>query len=279
MSAPADQSRQGGVVDAAAEYIAYQSIDVLLSLQNPRTKEPAELTFYVMGQVKELLFKLLWCEANRARDLLSAGELGEAVRALHRIERVQRVLESTWEALNTVTAHEFNAFREELGLASGAQSYMYRLLEFALGNKSARLAGLHLRTPGVADEMRLALRSPSLWDAAIGYLRRHTEVGAGIPAECEERDFTAEYQPRAEVEAVWAAVYRDPQAHPELCRLGEALTEVAYRFGMWRAAHLLAVERTLGNKPGTGGTAGVAWLRDRSAHRFFPELWSARSLL
>ncbi|MGW0210928.1 tryptophan 2,3-dioxygenase [Streptomyces sp. NPDC003233] len=260
-------------------YIDYQSIDVLLSLQNPRTDAPAELTFYVMGQVKELVFKLLVTEVNRTRDLLYEDRFDEALRTLRRIERVQRVLESTWEALGTITASEFNEFRDHLGEASGLQSYMYRQLEFCLGNKSPRLATAHLGVPGVAEQVELALRSPSLWDAAIAFLHRTPGRSVHLPAECLERDFATPYQPHPQVEAAWAEVYRAPGEHPKLYALGEALGEVSYRFGLWRTTHLLVVERILGNKPGSGGTTGVPWLRRSAEHRFFPELWSAKSLL
>ncbi|RBM17329.1 tryptophan 2,3-dioxygenase family protein [Streptomyces sp. PT12] len=116
-------------------YIGYHHVDVLLGLQHPRTGEPAELPFYITGQIQELLFKLLFTEVNRIRDLLLADDLDEALRHLRRVEGVQRVLTTTWESLSTITPTEFAAFRDQLGSASGVQSYMYRQLEFALGNK------------------------------------------------------------------------------------------------------------------------------------------------
>jgi tryptophan 2,3-dioxygenase len=39
------------------------------------------------------------------------------------------------------------------------------------------------------------------------------------------------------------------------------------------------VERQIGAKPGTGGSAGVEYLRSTLDKRFFPELWGLRSAL
>jgi tryptophan 2,3-dioxygenase len=81
------------------------------------------------------------------------------------------------------------------------------------------------------------------------------------------------------VEAVWLAVYQNRVRWPQAHRLAEALAELSYQFALWRANHLLVVERMLGSKPGTGGTSGLNWLRKVNEHRFFPELWSARTRL
>jgi tryptophan 2,3-dioxygenase len=59
--------------------------------------------------------------------------------------------------------------------------------------------------------------------------------------------------------------------------LGEALTEVADRFGDWRYLHLKAVQRTMGAKTGTGGSNGLAWLQRSMGRTVFPELWTART--
>jgi len=39
----------------------------------------------------------------------------------------------------------------------------------------------------------------------------------------------------------------------------------------------LTVERIIGAKRGTGGTAGVSYLQSTTAKRAFPELWSLRT--
>jgi tryptophan 2,3-dioxygenase len=264
----------GQYSEGSMPYIDYHSVDALLDLQNPRTSEPAELSFYIIGQVQELLFKLLFTEVNRVRDLLFDDRLDEALWFLRRAERVQRVLTASWEPVSTITPTEFAAFRDELGTASGFQSYMYRQLEFSLGNKSPRMAEAYKTVPWVHAQVEATLRAPSLYDAALALLRRRD---AGIPDECVERDFSQAYQPHPAVQEAWAEIYRSGSGNQELYVLAEALSELNYQFSRWRTTHLLTVERILGRKPGTGGTTGVEWLRKVAEYRFFPELWEVRS--
>ncbi len=258
-------------------YIDYQSITVLLSLQQPRSEEPAELSFYVLGQVKELLFKLLYEELTRVRSLLDADEVPQAIWVLRRVRKVAELLCSTWDVLGSLAPTEFNAFRDSLGQASGLQSYMYRMVEYVLGNKDPVLARPHQGVPGVAEQVRRALEEPSVYDAAVALLARR---GAPIGTAALRRDPGQPYEPSDEVERAWAGVYAAGKGpDDELFRLAEALMDVAEAMCRWRALHLLTVERIIGTKPGTGGTHGVAWLRRVSEHRFFPELWSARGRL
>ncbi|UNO44250.1 tryptophan 2,3-dioxygenase [Streptomyces sp. MST-110588] len=257
-------------------YIDYQSIDVLLSLQHPRSQAPSEPTFYILGQVKELLFKLVYEEMVRIRGLLEQDRVPDAVWALRRSRRVLELLVGCWDVLGTLAPTEFNAFRDHLGKASGFQSYMYRMVEYVLGNKVAELARPHRNVPHVNDAVQEALHSPSVYDAALALLARR---GADIPREHLQRDFSLPYEPSAHVERAWAEVYRAGDPTDPAFLLAEALMDVAEAACRWRAVHLLTVERVIGFKPGTGGTHGVAWLRRISEHRFFPELWAARGLL
>ena len=257
-------------------YIDYQSIDVLLSLQHHRTDAPGEPTFYAMGQVKELLFKLLHTELCRARRQLRDDAVREAVATLHRTQRVFELLAATWSVLDTLSPTEFAAFRDHLGEASGFQSYMYRRLEFVLGNKVEAMTRPHRGVPHVYRDVMADFRSPSLYDEALLLLHRR---GAALPADVLRRDWSRPYEPHPAVEAAWAAAYRDPRQDNELYQLAEALVGVAERFSAWRLHHLLTVEKVIGPKPGTGGTGGVEWLRRITGHRFFPELWTVRGTL
>jgi tryptophan 2,3-dioxygenase len=257
-------------------YIDYQSIDVLLSLQNPRSGAPAELTFYILGQVKELLFKLVYEELVRVRSLLDADGVHDAVWVLRRMRRVVELLTHSWDVLSTLTPNEFNAFRDHLEQASGVQSYMYRMVEYGLGNKMAVLSCPHRNVPDVHTQVQEALHAPSVYDAAVRFLARR---GADIPDTILDRDFSTPYQESPEVEQAWRDVYRSADHANPAYALAEALMDVAEGFSRWRSLHLLTVERIIGTKPGTGGTLGVAWLRRINEHRFFPELWTVRGLL
>jgi tryptophan 2,3-dioxygenase len=255
-------------------YIDYQSIDTLLDLQHPRTDERAEMTLFVMGQVMELLFKLLYVETCRARDDLFTEDLDGALWVLRRTDESQRVLEACWDVLATVSPSEFVRFRDELGGASGVGSYMYRQLEFVLGNKSPGLAALHADVPGVTEEVAEALRAPSVWEAANWFLSTR---GHSIGRAYLDQDPSLPHPPDDTVVAAWTAIYANPKADLSAYRLGEALSDLAHRHHRWRGIHLLVVERILGSeKPGSGGTEGLEWLRRSADHRVFPELLLAR---
>lgn len=256
-------------------YAAYACMDTLLSLQHPRTGAPAEHGFIILSQVKELLFKLLHTEFGIVRDQLAADQLDDALWTLRRAIRVQQVLLSCWDALGALSPGEFASFRDVLGSASGFQSVNYRRLEFLLGNKNPKMTRPHADTPN-HDILLAELRRPSLYDEAIRYLARR---GMDIPPGLVERDFTQPYTPNDEVALAWRTVYDNPGRNHGLFLLAEALVDVANLFARWRYTHLLTVQRVLGDKPGTGGTAGASWLSRIAEHRFFPELWSIRSTI
>ncbi|RAY12761.1 tryptophan 2,3-dioxygenase [Actinomadura craniellae] len=249
-------------------------MDELHDLQDTRTGSPFELSFILLSQVKELLFRMVHLELDQARGHLRADRAGEACRALARATRTQRVLIACWESMNGMPADEFVRFRDVLGQASGTQSFAYRGLEFAMGNKNPVM----VRPPDLRryPQLRAEFERPSLYDEALRFLDRH---GLPLPAATLDRDVTRQYEPDERVERAWQQVYADPAGHPEPYRLAEHLIEVAYQFSHWRAAHLLVVERMLGGKRGTAGTDGARWLREVNEHRFFPELWTARTLL
>lgn len=59
----------------------------------------------------------------------------------------------------------------------------------------------------------------------------------------------------------------------------EELVDVEDNFPFWRFRHLRTVTRTIGTKPGTGGSAGVDVLRRALSLPFFPELYTVRSVI
>ncbi|MER7009467.1 tryptophan 2,3-dioxygenase family protein [Dactylosporangium sp. NPDC000555] len=236
-------------------YLDYEQIDTLLSLQRLRSDGAAELSFHIMGQVKELLFKLLHAEFSRARDELAADDPEAALWTLRRALPVQRLLVQVWDVLRAMSPAEFNEFRDALGSASGVQSFMYRRLEFVLGNKSPAMLRPHTGVPAIAEQLAADFAAPSLYDEAVRLLARR---GAAIAPEHLAADVAAAYRPHSSVEQAWADCY-DRGADPVLRRLAETLADVAYEFSRWRAVHLLIVERTIGDKPGSGASSGLAW--------------------
>jgi tryptophan 2,3-dioxygenase len=119
-----------------------------------------------------------------------------------------------------------------------------------------------------------ALHQPSLWDEANAALAR---AGFALPAAALDRDWSGAYAPKAEVESAWAEVYRDTGRWWPLYQLAEKLVDVDDALAGWRHKHVVTVERIIGLKRGTGGTAGVAYLQSTLGKRAFPELWSLRT--
>jgi tryptophan 2,3-dioxygenase len=255
-------------------YIDYQSIDLLLSLQHPRSDGYDEMCFFVMGQVKELLFRGVHHEIVNAKHQLDEDEVGNALEILDRAIAFIDYITESWNVLSTITTEGFNEFRDSLGTASGQLSFMYRHVEFALGNKDRRLADAHRNVPHVWPALMLALESPSMYDSAIALLARR---GLPVDAHALDRDWSETYSPNNSVEAAWRVVYADPGTHNDLYQLGEKLTALDQQFSLYRWRHFISVERIIGYKPGTGGSSGVAWLEAVTRHRFFPELWALRT--
>ena len=74
--------------------------------------------------------------------------------------------------------------------------------------------------------------------------------------------------------------YRDPSAAGALYRVAEALVDISEEFWQLNAVHVQIAERTIGQRPGTGGTTGVAYLAEGlESARAFPELWDVRTRL
>ena len=257
-------------------YIDYQSIDILLSLQHPRSDGYDELCFIVMGQVKEMLFKGFHFELVNAQMQIRDGNINNALEILTRAIAYAKYIADTWNVLSTISTEGFSEFRNNLGTASGQLSFMYRHVEFVLGNKSKKLATAHKNVEHVWPEIENSLKSPSLYDDVIALLQRR---GFGIDQNMLKRNWAQPYEANASVEAAWLTIYKEASLDNDLYSLGEKLTSLDENFSIYRWRHFLTVQKIIGYKPGTGGSAGVGWLENVTSHRFFPELWSIRTKL
>lgn len=233
-------------------YSSYLRIAELLALQQePRAHD--ELLFVVLHQSHELWFKLALHELDEATWLIDADLFPEAETRLRRLVTIMRQLTAQWDVLGTMTPAGYLEFRHVLEGGSGFQSAQFRELEFASGLKDA---GSYLSSPWLSTDelarLRARLDAPSLADAYAGVLDR-----AGV-----------------------TDVVDVLRAGPSLLTmLSETLLDYDEAVGHWRHRHVLAVERQIGLKPGTGGSSGVAYLRSTLTRRFFPTLWEARTRL
>lgn len=257
-------------------YTSYLRLDTLLDCQTPLSDTHDELLFIVIHQASELWIKLCLHELEAARQAIIADRLGSAFKMMARVARVQQQLIQSWEVLATITPADYSAMRGNLGGSSGFQSVQYRLLEYMLGAKKAGMLAAHDGDAPAQAVLTEALARTSLYDEALRLLRRR---GFDIPTDRLERDFAQPYAASPAVEAAWQAVYQDPDRWWDLYELAEKLVDLEYRVQLWRFGHLKTIERIIGFKRGTGGTAGVPYLAKVIDDVFFPELLAVRVAL
>lgn len=257
-------------------YGDYLQLDAILNAQQPRSPDHNEMLFIVQHQTSELWMKLMLHELRAAITHVAQDELGTAFKMLARVSRIMEQLVHAWDVLSTMTPPEYSAIRPYLASSSGFQSYQYRSIEFALGNKNAAMLKPHEHRPDLLAQVQAAYASPSLYDEALRLLARR---GIAVPASHTQRDWTQPYVPSDAVEQAWLTVYRNPKQHWDLYQLGEELTDLEDAFRLWRFRHVTTVERVIGFKRGTGGTGGVSYLRKMLDVVLFPEIWTLRTSL
>jgi len=255
-------------------YGDYLQLDAILTAQHPRSTAHDEMLFIVQHQTSELWMKLMLHELRAAITHVAQDELQPAFKMLARVSKIMEQLVHAWDVLATMTPPEYSAMRPSLGQSSGFQSYQYRCIEFALGNKNAAMLQPHAHRPDLLTRVAAAYEAPSLYDEALRLLARR---GLPVPASHTQRDWTQPYAESDAVEQAWLTVYRNPKEYWDLYQLGEELTDLEDAFRLWRFRHVTTVERVIGFKRGTGGTGGVSYLRKMLDVVLFPEIWRLRT--
>ena len=248
---------------AGMTYADYLKLDQLLSAQQPLSDLHDEMLFIVIHQTKELWMKQLLHELRLAISLVEADRFAEAYKAMARISRIQAVMTLSWDVLSTLTPVDYLKFRDVLGTSSGFQSAQFREIEFRLGLKEPNFVNHYDEGTAERASLQSALAEPSLREAAHASLER-----AGF----DLGDGSTEA-----VAAAWLQIYRDADRWFDLYELAEKLVDIDDAMLAWRHKHVLTVERIIGNKQGTGGSAGAPYLRATLEKRIFPELWSLRT--
>ncbi len=259
----------------ALTYSSYLKIDELLALQQPLADEKAhdEMLFIIIHQAYELWFKEILHELDQLQALLSSCDFPRAQFPLKRILTVVKVMIAQLDVLETMLPLDFLAFRNRLETASGFQSVQFRELEFALGYKRRKIFE-HLPDASQARQ-RLEKRhaDPTVWDALLAGLARS---GYPVPEAALHRDVAEQLAPSTQVQALLIDIY---VGSPQLVYLFELLLDLDQGFQDWRYRHVKMVERMIGQKYGTGGSAGVDYLKSTLFKPFFPDLWAIRTEL
>ncbi|MGC1470349.1 MAG: tryptophan 2,3-dioxygenase [Sphingorhabdus sp.] len=257
-------------------YARYLALDDLLACQNPQSELDDEMLFIIIHQTKELWLKQIIREMELAKAQVQADALVPAYKALARVSRIQAVMTLSWDVLSTMTPSDYTRFRHVLGPSSGFQSDQFRTVEYMLGLKDGGFLKYQEDRPQAQAAMRDALQTTSIWDDAIAAAAR---AGLPIPSDVLNRDVSQPYVANPQVETAFLTVYREPERYWELYQLAEKLVDLDDAMATWRHKHVVTVERVIGGKRGTGGTAGVSYLQATLAKRAFPELWSLRTEL
>jgi tryptophan 2,3-dioxygenase len=257
-------------------YGDYLGLDQILNAQHPLSPNHNEMLFIVQHQTSELWMKLMLHELRAVREHLRAGDLPPAFKMLARVARIMDQLVHAWDVLATMTPPEYTAIRPYLGASSGFQSHQYREIEFILGNKNAALLAVHATSTDAHRILDASLHTPSLYDEAIQLLARN---GLPISPARLAADCTLPTSSDDSVKAAWLQVYGDTTRYWGLYELAEKLVDLETAFRFWRFRHVTTVERIIGFKTGTGGTAGVSYLRKMLDVVLFPELFALRTEL
>jgi tryptophan 2,3-dioxygenase len=243
-------------------YESYLKIDALLGLQQPRSQpaEHDEMLFIVVHQVYELWFKQVLHELGRIEASFDRVDAPAALGTFKRILTILKTLVAQVDVLESMTPIEFSSFRARLESASGFQSLQFRLIEMKLGKRDPRVIAHFGKNPAVETRLQAALAEPPLFDRFLRFI-----AASGVPV-------------TGDTAAALISIYRN-QPNSNLAAVCERMVDLDEGLQEWRYRHVKMVERTIGFKPGTGGSAGAAYLRTTLSSPLFPELWAIRSQL
>lgn len=268
-----DESRSSSKHQRAVSYASYLQIRELLSLQTPRESGPEhdELLFIVIHQTYELWFKTLLHELSYAGRSLHAGASHAALATLGRIRTILKTLVSQVDILETMTPLQFGTFRSRLDAASGFQSAQFRELEIVLGRRDRSILASFADDSVERARLESALTRPSLWRHALSYLSKRSH---SVPDDVLQSSPLHAHEPDVRVQDMLLGAYRDDA---EAAMVLEKLTDIDEGLQEWRYRHVKMVERTIGRKPGTGGSSGAEYLASTLFQPIFPDLWLVRS--
>jgi tryptophan 2,3-dioxygenase len=259
-------------MDEPVTYSGYLRLDQLLSAQQPRSAEHDEMLFIVIHQIYELWFKQLLHELGKLQSELESGGTTHAMRTLRRTLAILKIVVTQLDVLETMTPTQFTRFRDWLGTSSGFESAQFRELEAVLGRRDPMMVAQYTEGSTERERITAAMSRPCLFDSFVRYL---ADQGYDIPADIRDRDVRQPLEASAGMQQVLKKVYDDDTDASAVCEL---LVDLDEGMQEWRYHHIKMVERTIGGRRGTGGSAGATYLRTTIGKPTFPDLWAMRSL-
>jgi tryptophan 2,3-dioxygenase len=263
----------------AVTYASYLGLEQVLAAQKPLSTGPDgrpehdELLFIVIHQVYELWFKQLIHELAEVQRALESGDTDTTLHLLNRVLKILKTLVAQVDVLETLTPLQFTSFRGRLESASGFQSAQFREVEAVLGRRDASAPKAHPEESVGRTRIEAAQARRSVWGSFLRYLSAR---GHALADDVLARDVALPPEPNVRVPDVLVAVYR---GDADGALVAERLVDLDEGFQEWRYRHVKMVERTIGTKRGTGGSAGVEYLRTTLFQPVFPDLWEIRDRL
>ena len=259
----------------AVTYGSYLKLDELLSLQTPASEGPEhdETLFIIIHQVYELWFKQVLHETGLLRHCLDTGDAPRALSTFKRILTIFKTLVAQVDILETMTPVSFNSFRYRLDSASGFQSAQFRLVEYAFGHRRPEVLKWMPEGSTELRSLEEELRRPSLYASFLRFLSLNDYP---IPDDILERDPSLPAPEDERVQELLIRIYREDPANRAVC---ERMVDLDEGLQEWRYRHVKMVQRTIGTKMGTGGSAGSEYLASTLFRSLFPDLWTIRSSL
>jgi tryptophan 2,3-dioxygenase len=199
----------------------------------------------------------------------STGDTFGAIHTFKRLRTIMKTLVGQLDILETMTPMSFSAFRDRLDTASGFQSYQFREFEFVMGLKRPQMLK-YAAGPLAEAALKRRLHERSVIDHFYDFLGHQ---GVAIPDALRLNPPASGNQPSEAIQRALLGLYT---ARPELAILFESMTDLDEGFQEWKYRHVKLVERTIGNKRGTGGSLGVEFLKQSLFQPLFPDLWAIR---
>jgi tryptophan 2,3-dioxygenase len=259
--------------EKSLNYSSYLALEEILGAQRPRSDEHDEILFIVVHQVYELWFKQLIHELRYLQRMLEEGNDARAAATFKRLLTILKLVVAQLDVIETMTPVQFLAFRDRLEESSGFQSGQFRELEAILGRRDAGVLDAYHEGSVDYGRVKEAMARPSVYDSFLRYLALR---GYPVPEEILERDVT---QPVVESDGVQSALLQAYRDDGGPAQVAERMVDFDEGLMEWRYHHVKMVERTIGSRPGTGGSPGAAYLRTTLHQPFFPDLWTVRSEL
>lgn len=253
-------------------YNNYLKIDELLDLQELRSKpeEHDEMLFIIIHQTYELWFKQVLHEFEKLRNDLKSGNTWASIKTLKRVRTIFKTMVSQIDILETMTPLEFESFRGFLDEASGFQSVQFREVEILCGHRSPHMTKAHENDPKQYQRLKARMEELTLWECFCKYLQEK-DYDVNLPERVQENGLL--YSSSEKIQKALLYIMKEDQPTAILCEL---LVDLDEGLQEWRYRHVKMIERTIGNKMGTGGSSGVEYLRSTLHQRIFPDLWEVR---